>query len=46
MSFDEPFQFEKTNGYLPWPMQEKYKGAWFKMCRLMGVGYGWEGRCG
>eukprot|EP00434_Breviolum_minutum_P010375 symbB.v1.2.009152.t1/scaffold548.1/size229490/12 len=27
MSFDEPFQFEKTNGYLPWPMQEKYKGT-------------------
>eukprot|EP00933_Yihiella_yeosuensis_P025959 TRINITY_DN20138_c0_g1_i1.p1 TRINITY_DN20138_c0_g1~~TRINITY_DN20138_c0_g1_i1.p1 ORF type:complete len:368 (-),score=69.68 TRINITY_DN20138_c0_g1_i1:305-1384(-) len=27
MSFDEPFAFEKTAGYLPWGVQEKYKGT-------------------
>ncbi|CAJ1442546.1 unnamed protein product [Effrenium voratum] len=27
MSFDEPFPFEKTTGYLPWSISEKYKGT-------------------
>eukprot|EP00931_Biecheleriopsis_adriatica_P043571 TRINITY_DN24906_c0_g2_i1.p1 TRINITY_DN24906_c0_g2~~TRINITY_DN24906_c0_g2_i1.p1 ORF type:complete len:1219 (-),score=249.15 TRINITY_DN24906_c0_g2_i1:121-3777(-) len=27
MSFDEPFPFEKTGGYLSWSIQEKFKGS-------------------
>eukprot|EP00930_Biecheleria_cincta_P033199 TRINITY_DN22997_c0_g1_i1.p1 TRINITY_DN22997_c0_g1~~TRINITY_DN22997_c0_g1_i1.p1 ORF type:complete len:1174 (+),score=255.17 TRINITY_DN22997_c0_g1_i1:48-3569(+) len=27
MSFDEPFDFAKTAGYLPWSIQERYKGT-------------------
>jgi len=26
MSFDEPFPFDKTAGYLPWSISDKYKG--------------------
>lgn len=27
MSFDEPFQFAESAGFLPWKIQEKYKGT-------------------
>ncbi|CAE7320812.1 dhx9, partial [Symbiodinium pilosum] len=27
MSFDEPFHFEKTAGYLPWSISQKYQGS-------------------
>jgi len=26
MSFDEPFSYDKTGGYLPWSISDKYKG--------------------